>query len=94
MPSTAAERKRKERQKLKERGYYEQYKANDALRKKAKRNSMTEAEKKVARQKDNERKAEAARIRAEAARIAQEIEKNAEIPFKSPQSLAKARKSS
>ena len=53
---------------------------------------MTEAEKKVARQKDNERKAEAARIRAEAARIAQEIEKNAEIPFKSPQSLAKARK--
>ena len=72
MPSTAAERKRKERQKLKQRGYYEQYKANDALRKKAKRNSMTEAEKKVARQKDNERKAEAARIRAEAARIAQE----------------------
>ena len=44
---------------------------------------MTEAEKKVARQKDNERK-KAARIRAEAARIAQEIEKNAENPFQKP----------
>lgn len=91
MPKSAAERKSKQRQKLKDRGYYEQFKANDALRKREKRNSLTDAERQAMRQKDRERKAKAAQMRAEAARIAQEVE-NAENPFKSPQSLAKARK--
>ncbi len=93
MPKSAAERKRKQRQNLKDRGYYEQFKAKDAQRKREKRNSMTDAERQAMRQKDRERKAEAAQIRAEAERIAQEVENaGVENPFKSPQSLAKARK--
>ena len=54
---------------------------------------MTDAERQAMRQKDRERKAEAAQIRAEAERIAQEVENaGAENSFKSPQSLVKARK--
>ena len=93
MPKSAAERKRKQRQKLKDGGNQEQFKANDGIRKREKLNSLTDAERQPMRQKDKERKAKAAQIRAEADGIAQEVENaSAGNPFKSPRSLAKARK--
>ena len=85
MAKTPAERKRIQREKLKEKGEYEQFQIKDAERKRKRREMMSNDEKEAVRAKDRERKASSKKQKIASG----VVETN---PFKSPQALGKAEK--